>query len=92
MLNSETQEWPDPELAILIPAAGLGTRLGLGPKAWLKIGEYSLLKCLGSRTAWRPTENHRTLPWMLGNRGGSHSPGHHPFADSGKPITVVDDS
>lgn len=49
MLNSETQEWPDPELAILIPAAGLGTRLGLGPKAWLKIGEYSLLKCLVSK-------------------------------------------
>jgi 2-C-methyl-D-erythritol 4-phosphate cytidylyltransferase len=30
--------------AALIPAAGKGERLGLGPKAFLKLGEHSLLK------------------------------------------------
>jgi 2-C-methyl-D-erythritol 4-phosphate cytidylyltransferase len=32
------------DLAVVIPAAGLGERLGLGPKALLQIGERSLLQ------------------------------------------------
>ena len=32
------------DLAVVIPAAGLGERLGLGPKALLKLGECSVLQ------------------------------------------------
>ncbi len=35
-----------PDFTIVIPAAGSGDRLGLGPKAWLTLGKKSLLSCL----------------------------------------------
>lgn len=38
-----------PDLAILIPAAGAGQRLGLGPKAWLELGGKSLLGRLAAK-------------------------------------------
>ena len=40
---------PDPDLAILIPAAGSGKRLGLGPKLWLELGGKSVLACLANK-------------------------------------------
>lgn len=40
---------PDPDLAILIPAAGSGQRLGLGPKAWLELSGKSLLGQLAAK-------------------------------------------
>lgn len=46
---AEHMTWPDPELAILIPAAGMGTRLGLGPKAWLTLDGSSMLNRLASK-------------------------------------------
>lgn len=35
--------------AILIPAAGSGSRLALGPKAWLHINQSALLSCLARK-------------------------------------------
>jgi 2-C-methyl-D-erythritol 4-phosphate cytidylyltransferase len=60
-----------PSLSILIPAAGSGERLGLGPKAFLQLGQHTLLEWVVA--AFLPhhaevivgvaeTEQHRALP------------------------------
>ncbi len=43
MKKSQTEMSGDPDLAILIPAAGLGERLALGPKALLELAGKPLL-------------------------------------------------
>jgi 2-C-methyl-D-erythritol 4-phosphate cytidylyltransferase len=40
---------PDPDLTILIPAAGSGERLGLGSKIWLQLGDKSVLSHLARK-------------------------------------------
>jgi 2-C-methyl-D-erythritol 4-phosphate cytidylyltransferase len=40
---------PIPGLCIVIPAAGLGRRLGLGPKALLPLGDHSLLHWVSAK-------------------------------------------
>lgn len=70
-MNTEIQQ----DLSIIIPAAGEGTRLGLGPKALLTLGDHSLLYWVSQKARQIAAEVIVAVPENSLRDWGVHCPG-----------------